>query len=63
MIFAKEEKSFNVQALVDRLKDTKNVETYVLEGKHGFADPFSKNYLKESEEKSKILVEEFIKIL
>ena len=62
LIYPKEE-SFKVQELVEKLKDTPNVETYILDGKHGFADLFSKNYLKESEEKSKILVEEFIKIL
>lgn len=48
LIFAAEEKSFNVMELEGRLKEKANTEVYVLPGKHGFTDKFSKRYNEES---------------
>lgn len=60
LIYPKEEKSFMVQELVDNLRGHEDVDIYMLEGKHGFSDIFSMNYLKESHEKSIILIDDFI---
>lgn len=48
LIFAAEEKSFNVMELEVRLKEKVNTMVYVLPGKHGFIDKFSKRYDEES---------------
>lgn len=60
LIFSNEEKSFNVNQLADILKK-KNVDIHILSGKHGFSDPFSKNYFEESFEEAGRLVDSFIK--
>lgn len=60
LIFPTEENSFNVQELVDSLKK-RNIDVHILSGKHGFSDPFSKNYCAQSFQKSEILVDNFLK--
>lgn len=60
LIFPKEELAFNVNILVDRLRYRDFVETHILEGSHGFADSFSKNYYSESEEQARVLADNFI---
>lgn len=59
LIYPTEEASFNVKELADTLKK-QNIKTYILEGKHGFANPYSNNYSKESFEISEKLVDDFI---
>lgn len=59
LIFPTEEKSFKVQEIVDSLKK-RNIDVYMLKGKHGFSDPFSKNYCAESFEKAERLVDNFL---
>lgn len=44
LIFASEEKSFNVQELAEKLAGKNKVKTVILKGQHGFADPFSSKY-------------------
>lgn len=49
LFFPKEENSFNVYELVSDL-DYRNVDLHILNGQHGFADPYSPNYNKGSSE-------------
>ncbi|MBX4268608.1 dienelactone hydrolase family protein [Clostridium estertheticum] len=60
LIFATEEKSFNVKELVNSLKKW-NVNVHILRGAHGFSNPFSKNYCTQSFEEAEILVNSFLK--
>ncbi|MCB2295914.1 dienelactone hydrolase family protein [Clostridium algoriphilum] len=60
LIFPTEENSFNVRKLVDYLKKW-DIDIYTLSGKHGFSDPFSKNYCTQSFEESGRLVDNFLK--
>lgn len=60
LIFPTEENSFHVEELVCFLRKL-NVTVYMLDGKHGFSDPFSKNYSAQSFEKAERLVETFLK--
>ena len=60
LIFATEESSFNVQKLVNTLEKG-NVNVYTLMGKHGFSNPFSKNYCEQSFKKAEKLVDNFLK--
>lgn len=60
LIYPEEEKSFIVQELFNNLRDHENVDVYILDGKHGFSDIFSMNYLKESHEESIKLINDFI---
>ena len=62
LIFPTEEKAFNVQKLVNSL-EKKNICVYMLDRKHGFSDPFSKNYCLQSFEKGEELVDKFLKDL
>lgn len=59
LIFAAEERSFNVMELEGRLKEKTNTEVYVLPGKHGFTDKFSKRYHEESCRKALKLTNHF----
>lgn len=60
LIFPNEEKSFNVKELVNSL-EKRNINVYMLNGKHGFSNPFSKNYCVQSFEKTEKLVDSFLK--
>ena len=60
LIFPIEENSFNVEELVNSLEN-RNVNVYMLNGKHGFSNPFSKNYCVQSFEKAEKLVDSFLK--
>jgi dienelactone hydrolase len=60
LIFPTEENSFNVEELVNSLKK-RNISVYMLNGKHGFSNPFSKNYCVQSSEKAEKLVDSFLK--
>lgn len=59
LIFAAKEDSFNVEELVCSLEKT-NINAYILDGKHGFSDPFSKNYCLQAVEQSRKLVDNFL---
>ncbi len=59
LIFPSEEISFNVEELVNHLnKDS--ISAYMLNGKHGFGDPFSKNYCEQSFKEAQKLVDSFL---
>lgn len=60
LIFPTEENSFNVEQLVSFL-EKRNINVYMLNGKHGFSDPFFKNYCAQSFEKAEKLVEIFLR--
>lgn len=60
LIFPTEEKSFNVKELVYSL-EKQNINVYILNGKHGFSNPFSKNYCMQSTEEAEKLVDNFLK--
>lgn len=60
LIFPTEENSFNVEELVNSL-EKRNINIYMLNGKHGFSNPFSKNYYVQSFEKAEKLVDSFLK--
>ena len=60
LIFPTEENSFNVEELVSFL-GKRNINAYMLNGKHGFSNPFSKNYCTQSFEKAEKLVGTFFK--
>lgn len=61
LIFAKEEKkSLNVSELTTVLAEKKSVSVRVLEGKHGFSDPFSKNFNEQSQRRALKLTDEFL---
>lgn len=62
LVFPTNERSFDVGTLTDILED-KNVEIHILEGKHGFADPYGKSYNNKSCEKLYALTENFIQKL
>ncbi|EGW40766.1 dienelactone hydrolase family protein [Desulfosporosinus sp. OT] len=47
LLFSHEEKSLNVKELINSLQE-KNIGIHVLSGKHGFSDPFNKNYCEQS---------------
>jgi dienelactone hydrolase len=61
LIFAAEEKSFNVMELAFILEEKINVETHVLSGKHGFCDPFSNRYDEQLCQEAVELVDDFLK--
>ena len=62
-IFAKEEKSFNVPELASILGQKQFVNVHVLNGKHGFSDPFSKYFNGQSKQMAQRLVDEFLIML
>lgn len=45
LFFARNEKSFNVSELVVKLEHCQNTHVHVIEGEHGFMNPYSKSYL------------------
>lgn len=59
LIFPTEEKSFNVKELVYSLRK-QNINVYMLNGKHGFSNPYSKNYCIQSSEEAEKLVDNFL---
>lgn len=63
LISAQEEKSYNVSDLTSALEERGFVHIHVLEGRHGFSDPFSKAYNKQSEETARDLVAQFLETL
>jgi len=61
LFFPTEEISFNVDSLAEKLSAREKVQVTVLQGKHGFADPFSRCYVEQSHKKSETMIVEFVK--
>ncbi|PJI10075.1 MULTISPECIES: dienelactone hydrolase family protein [Clostridium] len=59
LIFADDEPSFSPTELAKTLKAL-NVDVHILNGKHGFSDPFSSNYFKPSSKKAELLAYRFL---
>ncbi len=60
LIFSKEEKSFDPVILKEKLMQKDQLEVHILEGRHGFADPYSEQYNETSAAEAKKLVAEFL---
>ncbi len=58
-IYAESEKSFEILGLVKKLVE-KQVGSHVLKGAHGFADPYSSKFNKDSYEKAIAIVKKFL---
>jgi len=63
LFFANEERSFNVNDLIVNLSNLDNIKVIKLNGNHGFADPFSKNYNKKSSIRANKEIVLFVKSL
>jgi len=61
LIWAMDEESFNVSELTNALREKHFVSIHILNGKHGFSDPFSKNYDEQLQKTAQHLVDKFIK--
>ncbi len=61
LIFPSHEKAFDVNTFVSSFKKVRtDVAIHLLDGEHGFADPFSQNYSESSFEKANKLVHNFL---
>ena len=60
LIFAKDERSFNVSELTSTLVQKQFVNVHVLNGEHGFSDPFSRHFNEQSQKTAQNLVDEFL---
>lgn len=60
LIWAKEEKSFDVSAVTNALIEKPFVNIHVLNGKHGFSDPFNKNYNEQVQKTAQDIVDKFL---
>ena len=60
LLFAETEEGFDPRELKEELKTKEHTETYILEGKHGFADPYSVNYSAASALEAKMIVRGFL---
>jgi dienelactone hydrolase len=61
LFFPAEEKSFDVEDLISHLNGFDAIQIEKLSGKHGFADPFSRNYHKKSSMKAWLEIVSFVK--
>ena len=61
LFFPNEEKTFDVDDLISHLSDFDNIQAEKLYGQHGFANPFSRSYNKESSIKACIKIMSFVK--
>ncbi|SMD09444.1 dienelactone hydrolase family protein [Sporomusa malonica] len=61
LFFPTSEQSFNVDDLILDLSHVENVHIKKLDGHHGFADPFSRNYNKQSSIKACAEIKSFVK--
>lgn len=60
LFFPEEEASFDPKELRSELIKKENVEVHILEGSHGFADPFSGKYNKQSAEEAEKITQAFM---
>ncbi len=61
LVFPEQEKSFEVQSIIPKLKQKNKVESHVLQGEHGFADPYGKNFNELSGNKALDVVKYFLR--
>ncbi|MDD3306164.1 MAG: dienelactone hydrolase family protein [Acetobacterium sp.] len=61
LIFAEQEESFVVQSIIPMLDQMEKVETFVLPGKHGFADRYGKDFYEQSGNKGLDMVKYFLR--
>jgi dienelactone hydrolase len=59
LIFAEEERSFDPYELQIQMEKMGGGEVHILQGKHGFADPYSPNYLELSAREAERLIKAF----
>lgn len=62
LIMADQEKSINIKEILPDLQRKEKVQVHVLAGKHGFADPYTKNFNEASYYKAKDLVDNYFRI-
>lgn len=60
LFFPLKEKGFDVEALIDKIKEKEMVRIYKFDGLHGFADPYSRYYSKKEKELSEKALNEFL---
>lgn len=60
LVFPEQEKSFEVQSIIPKLEQKDKVETLVLPGRHGFADPYGKDFHEQSGKKALDVVKYFL---
>jgi dienelactone hydrolase len=63
LLWASNEKSFSVRKLSNVLEKNPRIHSCILKGKHGFADPFNKNYKEESAQKAREMMDQFLEEL
>ncbi|WP_286170334.1 dienelactone hydrolase family protein [Halocella sp. SP3-1] len=60
LFFPKREKSFNIDNLIEQLKDNRSIIVRQFQADHGFSDPYSDKYCKDSAKKAEQEMIEFI---
>ncbi|HZJ83854.1 MAG TPA: dienelactone hydrolase family protein [Clostridia bacterium] len=60
LLFAKKE-SFDVQGLIGRLRDKKNLSIFGFDASHGFLNPYSKAYNEDEAERAEELIHQFLR--
>lgn len=63
LIWAEEEATLNVSELTSALRWKQDVIIHIFHGKHGFSDPFCKNFNEQSQKSAQDLVDKFIRRL
>lgn len=63
LLWASSERSVGVRKLSKVLEKNPGIHSYILKGKHGFADPFNRNYNEKSAQKARELTEQFLEEL
>lgn len=61
LFFPTEENSFSVESVAAKLVEKEGVLVKILQGKHGFANPFSRYYVEKSYKQSECMMVEFFK--
>lgn len=60
LIYPAEEKSFDPYELREGLRQNEKVEVHILDGKHGFADPYNINYNETSAHEANRITKDFL---
>ncbi len=63
LIFARQEVSFSPPNVVATLADTPGISAHILDGSHGFCDPFAPSFHSASARKAQALSQEFLETL
>jgi len=61
LIFPEQEKSFEVQSIIPKIKQNDMVVTHILPGEHGFADPYGKDFNEQSGKEGLDMVKCFLR--